>query len=367
MYFSIFKFDKINKVKKFTREEAIKSGRIYLNKCLKGLLIKKIPFEISKEPKISIIIPVYNSQNTIKSAIRSIQNQNMIDIEIILINDFSMDNSLKIIENLQKKDSRIKIMNNQKNMGILYSRCIGVLKSKGKYILNLDNDDMFFDEDVFDRLYQEAEKGRFDIISFMEVQGNNYYINSENMKDGICTHHPDGLTVYQPELSYYPLFKNDKFKFVDIHIWGKLFKTLVYKKAVILLGKKRYSVFNTINEDIIALFAICNVAQSYKYIRKYGLFHFYNSRTASRMATKGHKINMRIFFSDVVFDISKNNNKKYAAILIIRLGSRHYKFSNNKTKENLFSVIKKILNCKFIEEKYKRKILKLFKEFKLFK
>ena len=224
---------------------------------------------------------------------------------------------------------------------------------------------MFFDEDVFDKLYQAGEKGSFDIISFMEVQGNDYYISSENMKDGFCTHHPDGLTVYQPELSYYTLFKNDKFKVVDIQIWGKLFKTLVYKKAVILLGKKRYSVFNTINEDMIALFAICNIAQSYKYIRKYGLFHFINNRTASRMATKRHRINMEIFFCDVIFDISKNNNKKYAAILIISLGSRYYQFSNNKTKEYLFSVIKKIVNCKFIEEKYKEKIIKLCKKFKL--
>ena len=63
-------------------------------------------------------------------------------------------------------------------MGILYSRCIGVLKSRGNYILNLDHDDMFFDEDVFDKLYQSTEKGIYDIISFMEVDGDNYYIGT---------------------------------------------------------------------------------------------------------------------------------------------------------------------------------------------
>jgi len=66
------------------------------------------------------------------------------------------------------------------------------------------------------------------------------------MKDGICTHHPNNLIIQQPELSYYTLFKNDQYSLVDIQIWGKLFNNKVYKKAVNLLGKKRYSIFNSI-------------------------------------------------------------------------------------------------------------------------
>ena len=58
----------------------------------------------------------------------------MTDFEIILINDNSTDNSLKIIRKMKSYDNRIHIINNHKNMGTLYSRCIGVLNSKGKYI-----------------------------------------------------------------------------------------------------------------------------------------------------------------------------------------------------------------------------------------
>ena len=71
----------------------------------------------------------------------------MTDIEIILVNDFSKDNSLKIIEEIKKEDPRIKIINNYKNMGILYSRCIAVLKAKGEYILNLYQDNFFLMKD----------------------------------------------------------------------------------------------------------------------------------------------------------------------------------------------------------------------------
>ena len=64
---------------------------------------------LSSNPLITVIIPVYNSEKTIKSAIRSVQNQNFRDIEILLIDDCSTDKSLSIIKQLQIEDSRIKI------------------------------------------------------------------------------------------------------------------------------------------------------------------------------------------------------------------------------------------------------------------
>ena len=95
-------------------------------------------------------MPLYNCENTIESSIRSIQYQNFTKIEIILFNDFSNDNTSNIIRNMKRNDKRIKIVDNKSNKGTLYSRSIGVLISKGKYIFNLDNDDMYFDFDVFD-------------------------------------------------------------------------------------------------------------------------------------------------------------------------------------------------------------------------
>ena len=67
---------------------------------------------------------------------------------------------------LKKEDSRIFIINNYKNMGTFYSRSIGILASNGKYILVIDNDDMFVDENLFYRLYKEAKKYNYDIIGF---------------------------------------------------------------------------------------------------------------------------------------------------------------------------------------------------------
>ena len=62
-------------------------------------------------------------------------------------------------------------------MGVLYSRSIGVLESKGKYIFTLDDDDMFFDTDILD-IYHQAEDGNFDIIGFSAVDMIDYYSNN---------------------------------------------------------------------------------------------------------------------------------------------------------------------------------------------
>jgi hypothetical protein len=139
-----------NYIYKYSKEElkydslfvAAERAKDFVNKSIEGILFNQTILKHEK-PKISVIIPVYNCGTTIKRAIRSIQNQNYTKFEIILVNDFSKDNSSIVIKQLQKEDPRIEIINNKKNMGTLYSRYIGVLSAKGKYIFPLDNDDFF--------------------------------------------------------------------------------------------------------------------------------------------------------------------------------------------------------------------------------
>ena len=340
--------------KQYSREEALTRGRNYLDKCLDGLLFNNDKsFTISNEPKISVIIPVFNNDKMIKSVIRSIQNQKMLDVEIIIVNDFSKDNSMRIIEDMQKEDPRIKIINNEKNMGILYSRSIGVLESKGKYIFNLDHDDFILDEDLFDVIYEEAEEGNFDIISFMEIDIKKYNDKIDEMIDVQLASHPDNFIIRQKELILFSLFKNDTFHFIDNRIWCKLFKAEIYKKALNLLGRERYSTYNIYNENLVSLFAICNVAESYKYIRKYGIFHYVDRFSTTHMISHDHYIQMEIFFCDVVFDLSKNENKRFAVNMALKIDT-----INEETKINLGKVLKKIMECEYIKENDKEKIRK---------
>ena len=140
-------------------------------------------FHNNVHPIISSIIPFLKSEKTIISSICSIQNQDFSDFEIILIDDFSTDNSYRIILDLQRLDSRIKIIKNKKNMGSLYSRSIGVLMSNGEYIFGLDNDDMFFSHDIFNFILKYAKNYDFDIVGFRAFQITNYNYNFDKIVD----------------------------------------------------------------------------------------------------------------------------------------------------------------------------------------
>ena len=122
--------------------------------------------------KISVIIPIYNGGQYLKYSLASIQNQKMKDIEIIIIDDNSNDDSLKIIRNYMKNDKRIKLIENIENRRILFCKSIGVLNSKGKYIIEIDQDDMFIKDNAFDLIYRQAIKYELDLLHFQDSTRN---------------------------------------------------------------------------------------------------------------------------------------------------------------------------------------------------
>jgi glycosyltransferase involved in cell wall biosynthesis len=91
-------------------------------------------------PLVSVIMPVYNSSKYLKDAINSILSQSYKNIELVIVNDGSTDLSRDII--LSYSDPRIRLFENERNSGIVYSRNKGLQEARGKYIANLDSDDI---------------------------------------------------------------------------------------------------------------------------------------------------------------------------------------------------------------------------------
>ena len=159
--------------------------KIKLNLLLNIIILKSFfPLNLKKDkrPKISIFIPIYNKEKFINRCIHSVQAQTLKDIEIIAVNDVSNDSSLKILESLTKTDNRIKIINNDKNYGLLYSRAMGILKSSGEYLMNLDADDELKGYNSLKSLYYKAIRYNIDIItfSFKDIKNNksiNFWFN----------------------------------------------------------------------------------------------------------------------------------------------------------------------------------------------
>ena len=130
--------------------------------------------------KLSIIVPIYNAQNHLKKCIESIMNQTEKDIEIILIDDGSTDDSLKICNEYQRKDFRINVIH-QKNSGVSIARNQGIKIAKGEYIGFVDSDD-WIDLDMFKRLLEEAKKTDADIVM---CDATTVYSTGEKQEDTI--------------------------------------------------------------------------------------------------------------------------------------------------------------------------------------
>jgi glycosyltransferase involved in cell wall biosynthesis len=233
-------------VKKFLYKDII-PGTIndyldYMDKARHGILFNKSNLIRSENPKVSLVISLFNRENYVNSTIRSVQNQNITDLEIIIVDDCSIDNSLKYAKNLQKDDPRIVVLENKINMGSLYSKSIGVLHARGKYVYSLDSDDMLCAEDYLDTIYEEAIKGNYDYIDCEAI-----YLDER--KKIIFKHRP-----------------------LYVVLWSKLIKTKKYQKTIYKIGKEVLENHVVIYDDnIIALYLFYGKK---KKLSKIGVCHF---------------------------------------------------------------------------------------------
>lgn len=122
---------------------------------------------MQEQPLVSVIIPVYNTKQYLPRCLNNIINQTLKNIEIICINDGSTDNSLAILQDYQKKDNRILIIN-CKNAGAANARNLGLAKAQGEYIGFCDSDD-FVDLEYYSCLYTHAKENDADVVRGIRV------------------------------------------------------------------------------------------------------------------------------------------------------------------------------------------------------
>lgn len=143
--------------------------------------------------KVSVIVPIYNTEKFLRKCIESILNQTLEEMEIILINDGSTDNSHVICEEYGKKfPQKIRYINN-KNIGCSATRNLGISLAKGEYIAFVDSDD-YIDQEMYQEMYEKAKNEGLDIaicgITYidLEAQVSNKIIpnNINNKNDYLC-------------------------------------------------------------------------------------------------------------------------------------------------------------------------------------
>ena len=139
-------------------------------------------------PKVSVIIPVYNTEKYIEKSARSLFGQTLEDIEFIFINDCTPDKSidvlLSVLEEYPNRKSQVKIINNEVNKGQGEGRRIGVQAATGDYIIHCDSDD-WIEPEMYEKLYSKAVEGNHDIticrIDLIDEAGGIIHSNADNL------------------------------------------------------------------------------------------------------------------------------------------------------------------------------------------
>ena len=179
---------------------------------------------MGKSYLVSIIVPIYNMEGTIKKCLDSIIHQTYRNIEIVAINDGSIDRSEEIVIDLAEKDSRI-VLKSQENSGLAMSYYRGIEESRGEFILFVDSDD-YIDEHMVEDLVNEQEHSGAEIV---QSGVKRVYLNGNIMS---CSHLEDKVYRDKTELYIaYFLTYNLNQTFAGNLIKRTLFKEITFEKG----------------------------------------------------------------------------------------------------------------------------------------
>ena len=303
--------------------------------------------KIIKPPKISVIMPIYNIEKKyLKEAIESLINQTLKEIEIILVNDASTDNSSLILENFAQKDKRITVIHKQKNEMTGAARNSALDFSTGNYLGFLDYDDIA-NKEAFSVAYKEAIEGNYTIVTFR-------YLNFNETRDYYKKRCNRKISRYNSIF----LDENDEdvIKIVYVVPWNKICKSSFFFKY-------NFKFFNTrADEDALLFYTYFPyLKDKIKKIKSKQFFICRRQRKMSITQTEGPKaIKFKILLENlknITFKkwekdkiISLENSKKIMSVFygIIRI------YCNNLFYKdwfiNFLKTNKKVFNKIFIEK-----------------
>ena len=231
--------------------------------------------------KVSIIVPVYNTKEYLNTCLDSLIKQSLKDIEIIVVNDGSTDDSQSIIDEYLKKDKRIKSFI-KKNGGLGDARNYGIKRASGEYIGFVDSDD-YVDITMFEKLYNKAIKEDSDI-----VECDLYWVYPNESKLDTANYYDN---------------KKDIMYNIRVMVCNKIFKREILSKNDILFPVGiRY-------EDIVFTYKLLPYIKNISYINE--AFYYYIQRGSSLSNEQNAKVRDIFECFDILRKYYKDNKLKY--------------------------------------------------------
>ena len=243
-----------------------------------------------KDIKVSVIVPMYNKEQKISKCLDSLINQTLREIEIVVVDDGSKDNSAEIVKKYCEKDSRVRYVK-QDNQGPGAARNVGIINSKGRYIGFVDCDD-YVEHEMYEIMYNAAEQNNCEVAVCQEK---NVYVDDEGHVTNLGeTHFPyneitvvTGKMVLEWFLNFNHLSLNSAcFKIVR--------KSVFVEKDIYFPDNYRYA------EDLTICGGILSVAKSVAVIPKSLYIYEHESNTFSTSYTLKKAMDVYLDLMDVL-------------------------------------------------------------------
>ena len=300
------------------------------------------------EIKVSLVVPVYNAEKYLAKSIESMLSQSLKEMELILVNDGSKDNSLAICEEYAKKDSRITVIN-KKNEGACIARNTGIDIAKGKYIQLADADD-YIDNNMLEEQYNLAEKTNAEVV----MCGMKFDVHQKDGQVVISeAHYKDMVLSSQEEIKpiFMDLFDNLLFNYTHNKLYNAEFLKKNNLKFIDWLPLDQDTNFNIDVFKVLNKLTISSKAY-YHYVKTF------EETIVTRYCA--NKFKVRTFRYDRLkelleaWGIYNNENKKKLASMYIHHVIECFEVYNHKkctltTKEKK-DEIRKVLETKQVKE-----------------
>lgn len=214
-----------------------------------------------KQPLVSVIIPAYNASKFIQRCIKSVTEQDYENLQIIIVNDGSTDNTLNICKTLAKEDTRIELYS-KKNSGVANTRNYGLDQVKGDYIMFVDSDD-YIAHNMISLLLSKINNAGFIMSNTITFDNNDQVIDKSEFKDTKI----DVRTFWN--------YVYNGFWVACIVPWNKLYNRKIFETLRYPAGKT--------NEDEYLITKIVNKCTSIQTVKENLYFHYRNPKSISNI------------------------------------------------------------------------------------
>ena len=333
-----------------------------------NMLFDTVKYRKSESPDVSIIITMSNQAHCIHKALRSVQNQSLKNIEIIISVDCSKDNSTEVIKEYMKEDERIVLIEHNVKDGIMKTRGDGFKIAKGKYITALDGDDAFIQKDILNNTFYLAQLGDIDIVEFVGAM----FVKGVNK--GLVHYHKGKGIIGQPELRT-KLFdvkenQDDWRPIVCRSIWAKLIRNSLFQRVLEQVGSKYMDAFMNNYEDTILTVTLYQLAQSYYMFKEVGYYYSRDERSGKYPDVPGKQCTIRernnhnmdgLKFLTYLYDNMADNEIERKTLCHEIISINAYDFSNFAKNlysnfSTLYRILDGIVDSKYLSQREREKI-----------